>query len=230
MSRELIQIVTHDEWTIEEIGGFIQRYISILEYFLDQVGLNISITSSDVRLPGNFIDAIPQNIIITTTGPPVLIDKEWSLLDDVELGYLLFRGLLYSLESVTKFGENPMCGMYSYLDFIQSAFAVIGFTLTDKDLFRYIDVESRVQKQVSGLSIFSESYVACLLHRTLPKHNLAQALSERETQIAKLNQVLSELMNSTSWRITLPLRVFAQLTKRIIHVVKRAVFVGTFEG
>lgn len=48
--------------------------------------------------------------------------------------------------------------------------------------------------------------------------NLNQTVEERDRQIASLNQTISSLRNSTSWRVTAPLRFVAQQLKRARHV------------
>ena len=67
MSWEFIQIVTRDGWTIEEVGEFLKRYIAVIEHFLEHAGLSLSLSSSNVHLPGKYFDLVPQNIIILQT-------------------------------------------------------------------------------------------------------------------------------------------------------------------
>ena len=190
MSWYFVQIVTQDGWKIEEVGEFLRRYISVLEHFLDQTGLTLSLDSPKVRLPGKFFDLVPQNIIITTDGAPVIIDKEWFFRQDVELGHLLLRGLLWMLGSVTRIGKNLMAETFTRGEFIHSSLAAAGFTLTEKEFSRFIEVESKVQEQVTGRS--AREFLAWWPHQPLHQHNHAQALAERDGQIANLNQAIGE--------------------------------------
>ena len=186
MSWEFVQIVTRDGWTVEEVGEFLQRYISILEHFFNQAGITLSVASPEVRIPGKYFDLVPQNIIILADGSPVIIDTEWSLREDRELGQLLFRGLLLMVGAVTRFGQNATGRTFSRGEFVQSALEAAGFALTEKEFSRFIAAESIVQEQVTGRS--AREFLAWWPHQPLPKQNLAQALAERDGQIASLKQ------------------------------------------
>jgi len=48
--------------------------------------------------------------------------------------------------------------------------------------------------------------------------SLNQAVTERDAQIASLNQAVEALRNSTSWRITAPIRIIVHQVKRAQHV------------
>ncbi len=150
MSWEFIQIVTRDGWTIEEVGEFLKRYIAVLEHILKHAGLSLSLSSANVHLPGKYSDLVPQNIIILPDDSPVIIDAEWSLRDNFKLGQLLYRGLLLMIAAITRFGQHATSYPFSRLEFIQSVLAAVGFRLTEKDFFRFIELESRVQEQATG--------------------------------------------------------------------------------
>jgi hypothetical protein len=225
LSWEFIQIVTKEGWTIEEVGEFLQRYISVLEHLLGKEGVIVPLFSSEVRLPGKFFDVTPQNIIICIDGSPVMIDTEWSLRDDVELGQLLFRGLLWMMCAITRFGQNSTGSSFSRLDFVQSALAAAGVILTEKELSRFIEVEAIVQEQVTGRSV--REFLTWWARQPLPQHNLAQALSECVGQIAGLNQTvaeredqISDILNSRSWKITAPIRWSVHQLKRVRRSIR----------
>ena len=50
-----------------------------------------TITSITDRLPGKYLDVIPQNIILQDVDTPVIIDNEWRLTTDVEFGHCVLR-------------------------------------------------------------------------------------------------------------------------------------------
>jgi len=240
LAWEFVQIVTRDGWTIEEVGQFIKRYVALLEIFASQAGQSLSLTNPGMSLPGKFFDLIPQNIIIRVDGSPEAIDTEWFLGGDIELGQLLLRAM-WTLEStVTRFGHNSTGQRFSRVEFVRNGILAAGFVLTEKDLIRFIEFESSVQEQVAGGSL--RKYFAGWSKQLLPIHNLGQALTERDTQIAHLCQVVAErdeqivhldqavrerdgqisswthfrdeVLNSTSWRLTKPLRGFVRRMKR----------------
>ena len=102
---EFVKTVTRDGWSIEEVGAFIQRYVNLLSIIASQKGRPTGTSRLSDKLPGAFFDITPQNIIVNHAGQPVVIDVEWSLKGDIELGLLIFRSLLWGIGSVS-FGEN----------------------------------------------------------------------------------------------------------------------------
>jgi len=47
----------------------------------------------DLALPGDYLDAIPANIIFTDNGKAIYIDREWCAVQGVTFDYLLFRAI-----------------------------------------------------------------------------------------------------------------------------------------
>ncbi len=64
LSLEFMKIVTRNGWSIEEVGAFIQRYVNLLSVIANQKGYSTGILQLADKLPGEFFDIIPQNIII----------------------------------------------------------------------------------------------------------------------------------------------------------------------
>jgi glycosyltransferase involved in cell wall biosynthesis/2-polyprenyl-3-methyl-5-hydroxy-6-metoxy-1,4-benzoquinol methylase len=240
LAWEFVQIVTRDGWVMDEVGRFIKRYVSLLEILARQTGQGISLTHPGVSLPGRFFDYVPQNIIILADGSPELIDTEWFLDGDIELGQLLLRAMWTLQAPVTRFGWNVTGRRFSRVELVKNGLWAAGFMLTERNLVRFFDFESLVQEQVAGGS--TRKYFADWSTLLLPVHNLSQILTERDGQIAHLSQVVAErdsqiaqldqavrerdgqisswfhfrneVLSSTSWRLTRPLRVFVRQMKR----------------
>lgn len=240
LAWEFVQIVTRDGWAMEEVGRFIRRYVALLELLASQAGHDVSLAHPGVCLPGRFFDYVPQNIIIRVDGSPEVIDTEWSLSGEIELGQLLLRAMWTLQAPVTRFGRNAIGQRFSRIEFMKKGLWAAGFVLTERDFTRFFDFESLVQEQVAGGSM--RKYFAVWSKQLLPVHNLSQLLTERDGQIAHLYQVVAErdgqiahldqtvrerdgqisswfhfrdeVLNSTSWRLTRPLRVFVRQIKR----------------
>lgn len=194
LSWEFIQIVTRDGWSVDEVGQFLTRYISILRKLTSaQEAASISENLLSVTLPGEFFDVVPQNIIIQADGRAEIIDKEWTLYQDVELPHLLFRALLLMLGSVTRLGRNTSSAAFTRFEFINAAFNSIGILLSENDYSRFIESESVVQELVTGRprSEFLNWWPA----QPLPTHNLGQAFVARDQQVAELNHSVASLSN-----------------------------------
>jgi glycosyltransferase involved in cell wall biosynthesis/2-polyprenyl-3-methyl-5-hydroxy-6-metoxy-1,4-benzoquinol methylase len=241
LSLEFVKIVAREDWSMEDGGAFIRRYISLLHLIANQRG-NLLVTSKLTdKLPGDFFDMVPQNIIVNHNGQPVVIDAEWTLNSDIELGWLLFRALLLAIDSIKCFGMNSGGGKVSRRTFIKSIFHSAGYLLSDEDFSRFVDLESAIQQEVSGCvsegllnswteqmlptssAIESDRQVAnvdqILAERDEQVANLSQTMSERDNQIAGLQSQIEDIYASTSWRLTSPIRaakstlISARLTK-----------------
>ncbi|SCY44020.1 Glycosyltransferase involved in cell wall bisynthesis [Nitrosospira sp. Nsp13] len=222
LSLEFIKIVTREDWSIEEVGAFIRRYINLLSLVTGEKADSIVSLQLTDKLPGDFFDMVPQNIIVSYSGQPFVIDTEWALNGDIELGWLLFRTLLLAIESVACFGRNSTGHTYSRREFIKSALYSAGYLLSDDNFLRFIKLESDIQRQVSGRT--SQGLLYSWSEQMLPafsiaKHdkrvlNLSQIIAERNEQIVNLNQILINHSNSIAGLS----QVIAQQNEQIVNL------------
>lgn len=242
LSLELLKIVTRNGWHIEEVGVFIKRYISLLGSIAAQMHLAVDLSHLMDELPGNFFDITPQNIIVGPTGIPAVIDTEWSLEGNIELGWLLFRSLLWGGGTSTSIGINSDEKSFTRHTFIMAALNAAGFQLSNEDFCRFLDLESSVQTQVSGqpsrdfLNSWSEQNLSlrCTgkhikedlnLNRLIEQEAqiiaLGQSVEEAQKELSKLQEELNkarsdlaQILTSRSWKITRFLREL----RRIRHL------------
>lgn len=94
----LFHCLNRPGWRVEEVAHW-------AHFWLDAVAARVGLAPSGLHLaasiPGEMIDAVPRNLILGESGP-TFIDLEWVLERDVELGHLLFRGLVSSLLSISS--------------------------------------------------------------------------------------------------------------------------------
>ncbi len=150
LSQEFIDLMGRDGWSTEAAGGFVRRYAGVLETLCRGEGDNRAITSITDRLPGKYLDVIPQNIILEDVDTPVIIDNEWRLTTDVEFGHCVLRALLLLMASITRFGVPANSQTYTRQAFIEAVFAESGFKITASDVTRYIALEADIQAQITG--------------------------------------------------------------------------------
>ena len=219
LSLELLKIITGEGWSLQEVGKFIQRYINFLSLIAAQKGHGIAISHITDKLPGVFFDIVPQNIIVNDAGQPLVIDAEWSLNDDIELGWLLFRALMLLIESGVSFGTNSENKFFLRGTFIKSSLRSAGYSGTDEDLYRYLRLEAAVQQYVtgfkseglSGLWLTQSLSTYSVINKALAERDerirqLNRALVEREEKIAGLQSQIKKIYASSSWRLTSPVR------------------------
>jgi len=234
LSQELIHIVTRDGWRLDDIGDFFKQYFEFLVSYASAQGISIHVTSPESQIPGEYFDLIPQNIIIDHDGKWRFIDKEWVLNEDMSAGWLLYRSLISLTFSVTRFGVCAEEFINTSFGFIRAAFKATGFVVTEEQIESYGRLELAVQEEVIGGKYEVDQILNSLRTASLQRLNLNQALTERDGRIAGLNQAVVEqdgqinslnqsiserdaqivalvaertnILNSTSWKVTGPLR------------------------
>jgi hypothetical protein len=81
------------------------------------------------------------------------------------------------------------------------------------DYVRFAKLESSIQHAVSGID--PKDFFSVWKNRLLPMSNMSHVVIERDKEIANLHQNIMALHNSTSWRITAPLRYIAERIKKL---------------
>lgn len=221
LSLEFIQIATHDGWNFAEVASFIKRYLNVIETLCHKHDLKINFDSPYAELPGEYFDAVPQNIIIGKDGSVSLIDKEWQLACPIEVGHLLFRSLLLLLNSITRFGRPVSQAAMTRYQFIDGVLAAAGLKVQEEDYIRYIKLEANIQECVTGRA--AENFLDWAKDQPIPTLNISQAVTERDSQIASLSQAVTErnqavarveeIYASRSWRVMRPLRIISRLLR-----------------
>ena len=192
LSQELVHIVTRDGWRIEEVATFLKRYLHILLSMDVSREIPLPLDSADIPIPGELFDALPQNIIVGHDGEWQVIDKEWTLNDDIPAGWMIFRSLHLLIHSVTRFGTTSSDFMNTPLGFFLAAFKATGFAITEDEIERYANLEMELQIEVARRPLKYEEFLKWLRTTSLPRQNLNQAVVERDGQIIHLNQAMAE--------------------------------------
>ena len=213
LSQEFIQIVTKDGWTFDQVGQFINRYLAVLKTFVNS-GLSADQSSSNLTvLPGQYIDCIPQNIMLDAHGIPTFIDKEWQLASPVDSHHLVFRSILMMCSAITRFGRPAGCENLTVYQLIENAFKAAGLSCQYTDMARFESLEEEIQMAVSGIA--TQANFQMQKTRLLPMMSLNQQLADRDVQIAKLKQRIEDLQNSASWKLMSPLRLISEKIKTL---------------
>jgi 2-polyprenyl-3-methyl-5-hydroxy-6-metoxy-1,4-benzoquinol methylase len=213
LSQEFINIVTKDGWTFEQVGQFVSGYVSILNVFAKDDGFTSDSASTGAVLPGQYIDCIPQNIMVDAQGKHSFIDKEWLLTSPLEVNHLVFRSLVFLCDAITRFGRPATDESLTTFLIVEKAFKAAGLKAELSDFERYVVAEAEIQLAVSGINV--SEFFGILKTRLLPTQTLSQIMIERDIQIKLLNNRVTELQNSTSWRITKPIRYASDCLRKI---------------
>lgn len=226
LSLEFAKIVMRDGWSYDQVATYLRQYLDILSKLgtLTNIG-NLQI-SANTKIAGKFFDAIPGNIIMCPDGTPKLIDQEWIAKGEIEIGHLLFRAVIALINMMTRFGRpKHYPDSISRSQFLSTVIRKSGISLDASDYERYVNLESRIQQEITG-SYQIDFYLSFSYKGSyfpLPTQTLEQGMRDRESQIASLEsqitsleQSVKSLHNSRSWKITAPMRMIATQIKRIV--------------
>lgn len=104
LSWEFIRIVTRDGWDMEEVVAYFQRYLAIVDaYVQSRTGRP---SSRAARLPGFCFDLIPANIMCLPNGNHRIIDQEWNVPHEISREYLVFRSAVSLFGFIKRFGHD----------------------------------------------------------------------------------------------------------------------------
>jgi hypothetical protein len=171
-------------------------------------------SSTGALLPGQYIDCVPQNIMVDAQGKHTVIDKEWQLTRPVEVNHLVFRSMVFLCDAITRFGRPATGENLTVYRLIERSFKASGLEAGFSDFERYETIETKIQRDVSGIN--ASAFFGVLKTRLLPTQTLPQLLTERDIQIKQLSNRIAELQNSTSWRITRPIRYASDYVRKIL--------------
>lgn len=147
------------------------------------------------QLPGKYIDCTPFNLLDIGT-ELVPIDLEWRSDRDVSLGWVVTRGILWSINS----GLLPAGRPHTIAEVIETLVESCGLAVTESEIQVWLDQESAFQtlvldrpsevlvasRTVTGIRTFADEIVSLEQRRT----TMSQALAAREDRIVGLNHVV----------------------------------------
>ncbi|WLG32703.1 glycosyltransferase [Pseudomonas simiae] len=148
LSLEFLDVAARRDWSVKGFTPFLQKYLACLQILLQEEGADVKLLSAKSVLPGRYIDAVPQNIVVGADGIPQFIDVEWEMDDGVELGYLMMRALLLLMAAASPF--YPSTSSVSRQEFVTQLLASAGIDISAEDLNRYIAIEAAFQERVTG--------------------------------------------------------------------------------
>jgi GT2 family glycosyltransferase/SAM-dependent methyltransferase len=178
-SWDIIKILSSDGWTFAEIQSFLIRYFSILNIEAQKRGLAISFEDPASILPGDFIDFVPQNIVISEDSSAVIIDREWTCNDDLSLSFLVYRFLSAQLNSFSEFGQPGDNFDGSRRAFLFRVFDELGWQINDDIVRAYFQLEAKLQVFVTGHALEWSVYENWLNASISPRHAQERRLSEQ---------------------------------------------------
>lgn len=164
MSADFIRVVQTPSWTAKQIGQFLFDYLQVL---LSETGnrvLNRSDLDLAQKVPGRFLDTVPQNIILSESGHAI-IDQEWSIKNDISLGYLTFRSLTTLIRMVSSFAVPSDMRWLNQGKLFFEVFAHLGFDFTEALFEEYACQEAEFMTFASGVVNTPIGYADWSVHK-----------------------------------------------------------------
>jgi SAM-dependent methyltransferase len=194
----------------EGIAGVIEWAASWLDLLLANTEEGVN----GLALPGEWVDAIPQNFISEASGKLWRIDDEWACDDPVPLSWMTIRGLVTALE-ISPISDG-MRGL-SLRDMVTKIAASKGIHLAEPEFDSFLETESKLRSVVYDCSMeesvqrFTSAlgqYPACHLIPVSSKGHHSHV-------VAELTGEISRIKSTVSWQITKPLRLLAFIFRRL---------------
>lgn len=162
LSDVFLRILTTDQWKMDEVQRFFDKYLQALSIIVHTEGVSITQhaapLSVDSELPGWCLDVIPQNILETEPGVFTLIDREWSSPQPVSLSMLFFRSL-YGLSSMVQSVAVPADDdLVTWGDVLQVLMARYGFPRDQNALSDLAGQEDILQQFVRGYPVKASTH------------------------------------------------------------------------
>lgn len=98
----------------------------------------------DYLIPGKFLDCVPSNLLDTGNNL-VAIDVEWDSERDLPLGWIVTRGLIWSLMS-----GLPRASQFDLMDVARAMCGEYNLAVSGADLERWMELEAAFQTAVTG--------------------------------------------------------------------------------
>ena len=212
----LLQILTSPGWTVEQIQGWIKAW---LDAFCDFAGVTDRDHLDEKKVSGKYIDAIPRNMLLDEQGAIKFIDQEWLFSQDLNVGYLAFRALLTSLSPIRIVAKPLQNENLRISRLVTLVMHHINIDVNESQLNKYFDFEAKLDQLAGNKKTYSSEelslwFASLELHVFDTQTPVHEKLAQCDQQVALIGRALAQrdmqlngMINSTSWRITQPLRV-----------------------
>ncbi|MGC2108020.1 MAG: glycosyltransferase [Candidatus Korobacteraceae bacterium] len=190
------------------------------------------------KISGKFLDCIPSNLI--DTGQELVpIDLEWQADRDIPLGWIVSRGVLWSINS----GVLPSGRSHTMLEITQALCGAFGLAVRESEIQGWLDLEYAFQSLVldrpcetlttarspTGIRLYSRAFAVLLQSVETAGHAVAsdqvKQVEAGRRRIAQLEQELGQAnhkLSSFSYKLTQPLRALSTKFPRAAYFLAGA--------
>jgi SAM-dependent methyltransferase len=91
---------------IPQLDAELLRWINFLLVCSGTPAQPTDIDAASITLPGEFIDAIPGNVVIRSDGTPTLFDLEWTAREPIPFAWVVLRGIAHTLSLTVDYHRH----------------------------------------------------------------------------------------------------------------------------
>ena len=202
---ELLQILNHNDWTIEEIVNWSRSWIEALKekiFGLEELNINRLIDSK-------FWSFTPMNSYRGSDGRIYFLDIGSGIKGQIDFRLVIYHGLRQSFKKITSVASFKGKIDLSYQQLIERIFHdVFLVNLEEKEMINLKMREQAMNDSTFNSLGFSLSNGAEVLVQR-------PSISELKSAIVNLEDNLYHIQKSLSWKFTSPIRKFIRIIRNI---------------
>ena len=232
LSQEFMKLIASPDWQKSQCVEYFQRYIALVEQIIEKTPYQSTGEGEIREVCGGLIDCTPYNIIIDTKNTPHYIDTEWHLNEPIKLNVLLTRTIISLCSGIRTIGVHQ--GSFrSRLDFIEQILNSLGVPNSITTINETIRLEEKIQSQVNirvksktlkdsltepflGIEVRDDNRITSSqrwINLEIKTRQIENQLHDTQNQLHDTQNLAQGITNSTSWKITKPIRAFGKLLK-----------------
>lgn len=222
MASAITRVLLRPQWTRADLAQALQPYVAFV-LGLSGRAPNTPIDPS-LEVPGQWLDAIPQNIIVDEQGQAHLIDEEWASDQPITLGFLLYRALQACALNTHRIAPCQDRSVRTPHDLVGVAFESLGLELHPTAWRSCVEQECALQTRISGQAQEVQARLQFLQQYTFAEHDLSttqaieiralqHAVREHQAVITDRDNTVRIITGSRWWRLGAPVRQLMRILR-----------------
>jgi hypothetical protein len=161
--------VLNGPWGLSDLARALQPYVDFIH---QRLGLPAgSRFNPHQEVPGQWLDALPQNAVLDAQGQPQLIDEEWRSDSPITFGFLLFRAMQACALNVSRVAPCTDRTVHTPAQLIEAAFVALGHSLPEAALRSCVEQEAAIQGLIGEAPVDATQHLVFLQsHRFAERH------------------------------------------------------------
>lgn len=232
--EEFVEIVNKPEWSTLDLASWVNNWLIALKQ-----NLNLDEALPDTLVPGSAFDLTPFNCIRTTDGTLQFIDQEWEIHEELPYSFIIIRGLFGSFTGLSSYAKPSKNTPHTIIELIRKLMLHLDVSITDAHIEQFIMKEENIQNWINkGSQPPPCQNWAEYVHSTkisyretnnelktkLTEHNQKSNEAEvdkdhrlkiAEDKLKAYEERLENILHSSSWRLTKPLRKLKKILKQV---------------